>query len=919
MDIVFSTVAIDKIIMHLHTLYKRMMFIPSEEEWPPEQPKHFTAVVLIQHKNKRSKTELIALVETAKTSDIFQAKQSTRDVITLKDVSEIFLSLSTSSEDDPHTILIEGVPGIGKTFLAKHIACQWANGTLPSLRKMVIILFLRDPAVQNISCLEDLIMYFYCNDGIMADNAKVCAEYLQKSDGIELTVILDGYDELPEKMKQKGFVAQIVQRKRLPACNLIVTSRLSASAHLHGNFDCRIEILGFSNEARLDYISTALDTVYEQEMLKSYLETHSIINSYCYIPLNMTILLYLFKEMKQLPNNQTELYNSFICLTICHFLKKSNKTLAMDEGLDIRNLPTCYKNVMLNLGKLSLQGIDTNKLVFTSNDVKREIPDIIENFELIHGYGLLQAVQHFGMTQTELSFNFIHASVQEFLAAFKISTLPYDEELALLKEKFWTKSYQNTWMMYVGITHGQNKAFKHFLTGDVEASTSSSIANKFLEDPMKCIHMFQCFKEVGDQKQCAAIDNAKIFETKMLDLHEVTLLPRDMEAVSVFLTESQQKQWKRLDFLLCNMGDSGCKILQSALCRTTLPAMDELNLADNHLSNSSSKHIAEIALNNSIKALYIQGNYLQDGDYLQILVQSDTLKELDISENEVQTEGAVKFFKALRSRHSCLKTLNLTNNGITKHAADEIGLALKTNNTLEVLNLSNNKLQSTGIVKIMHILNKDNKTLKVLDVEYNDINDLAADKIAATLANNTSLEQLNLSGNSLKAKGTIKILQALKTNRTLKILIMRDCDIEYTEQAGGYIADALACNTGLEKLLLCKNRLHTSGAIKIMQSLQKNSTLKVINLWDNNITDQVANDVADTLVNNNCLEELVLQKNHISSEGVKAILRGLEYNKSLKLLVIPHLPLEQWISLKPDITNVTNTRRSSFGINLTVY
>ena len=113
-------------------------------------------------------------------------------------------------------------------------------------------------------------------------------------------------------------------------------------------------------------------------------------------------------------------------------------------------------------------------MVFSISDIKEVFPDINENSELIHGLGLIQAVQHFGMTQTELSFNFIHASVQEFLAAFQISSLSYDEELMLLKEKFWTKSYQNTWMMYVGITHGQSKAFKHFLAGEMSATSGIS-------------------------------------------------------------------------------------------------------------------------------------------------------------------------------------------------------------------------------------------------------------------------------------------------------------------------------------------------------------------------------------------------------------------------------------------------------------
>lgn len=59
--------------------------------------------------------------------------------------------------------------------------------------------------------------------------------------------------------------------------------------------------------------------------------------------------------------------------------------------------------------------------------------------------------------------------------------------------------------------------------------------------------------------------------------------------------------------------------MPGSLCKTPLLRVNELNLADNHLSTLSSKYIAKIIVNKSIKALYIQGNYLQDGEYLQIL------------------------------------------------------------------------------------------------------------------------------------------------------------------------------------------------------------------------------------------------------------------------------------------------------------
>ena len=56
----------------------------------------------------------------------------------------------------------------------------------------------------------------------------------------------------------------------------------------------------------------------------------------------------------------------------------------------------------------------------------------------INGFGLLQAVQHFpgkGVGKT-ISFNFLHYTMQEFLAARHITTLPDDEQLSLMEKTF---------------------------------------------------------------------------------------------------------------------------------------------------------------------------------------------------------------------------------------------------------------------------------------------------------------------------------------------------------------------------------------------------------------------------------------------------------------------------------------------------
>jgi len=82
----------------------------------------------------------------------------------------------------------------------------------------------------------------------------------------------------------------------------------------------------------------------------------------------------------------------------------------------------------------------------------------------INDFGLLQAVQHFGLTKKTLTFHYIHLSIQEYLAACCIIKLSSHKELEILQEKFWLVNYCNTFAMYIALTYGQQPSFKKFLS-----------------------------------------------------------------------------------------------------------------------------------------------------------------------------------------------------------------------------------------------------------------------------------------------------------------------------------------------------------------------------------------------------------------------------------------------------------------------
>jgi len=73
------------------------------------------------------------------------------------------------------------------------------------------------------------------------------------------------------------------------------------------------------------------------------------------------------------------------------------------------------------------------------------------------GLGLLKAIRFINT----MSFHFLHFAIQEYLAAYHITSLSNNNQIKLLKRTFWEAHYYNTWIMYVEITGGEQFAWKH--------------------------------------------------------------------------------------------------------------------------------------------------------------------------------------------------------------------------------------------------------------------------------------------------------------------------------------------------------------------------------------------------------------------------------------------------------------------------
>jgi len=214
------------------------------------------------------------------------------------------------------------------------------------------------------SSLQDL-LHTFDEHNIDPTKLKQCAESISQDNGRTVAFLLDGYDEFPEALRKNSLIANVINRKVLPECGLVVSSHPHASQHLHNKASLRVDILGFTETEREHFIQKSLKKQpHKIPQLTSYLHHHTTISSVCFTPFNLLVLLFLCKKGYPLPNNSTELHKLFISPTICRHLAKYGNTVPQPIT-DLNNLPDPCGKIIQQLPKLSLQALNNNQLIFT--------------------------------------------------------------------------------------------------------------------------------------------------------------------------------------------------------------------------------------------------------------------------------------------------------------------------------------------------------------------------------------------------------------------------------------------------------------------------------------------------------------------------------------------------------------------------
>ena len=789
----------------------------NEEEWPPNQPLSIVNLALIHCKDTQTQEELIEISKRCKEGASCVDKLISHSDVTT-DIKKLFTSEAATTF--PKRILVEGAPGIGKTILAKEIVYQWAFVEVLKKFKLVFLLYLRDPRLHEVTSIDKILELF------TTENTDDMRKYVKHCQGINVAFVLDGFDEYPTKLQEDSFIANLIKGKgSFLNSTIIVTSRPTATLTLHGTVDRRIEILGFPNEERDRYISISLGDAFDKKQkLDKYLKQHPVINNLCYIPLHLAILMFLFLR-GSLPETLTELNESFILHTIYRYLER-HKLSPPGVIKHINGLPNGIIKFVRQLSTLAFNGLVKDQLVFTHEEIKKVCPEVDSIPGAINGFGLLQAVNHYpkeGVGKTT-SVNFLHFTMQEYLAAFHVSNLPNDAQLLEMKRKFWEGKFNFMWMMYVGIIGVKSDVFTSFACSRSKKSFSSSSMIKFdmtiYNDKVKCLHLFLCYTEAKDNAEMPK-EIASIFTDGKIILNDTTLLPHHISSLIFFMSASYKQQWKVLELGNCSLLDIGMHSLLEHVMKKD-PNMLTLEYVDLSRNKSSPWSVyCAIIRHCYVNNLILCGDeemikYVEEiKDSLQIntTLQSLTLYEIGIA--------GVQSIEAILSDNT---TFNLK----------ELNLSWESNAKSKIFHRQLTSYKNDRLINLNLLSHYHHEYLsEVIILSHQAINNHAVYLLTFVLHNFTAVKKLDLSFNNIDVNGMIKLSECIKHTNPLVIV---NIDLSRNKSSPWDVYCAIIKHCCVNNLTLYGDEEMIKYVKDIKDSLQTNKTLRSLTLYKIGIT-----------------------------------------------------------------------------------
>ncbi|XP_060905473.1 NACHT, LRR and PYD domains-containing protein 3-like [Labrus mixtus] len=739
---------------------KNECLLENTHKWPVPLQKIYTEIYLIEGDSADVNREHeVRQVEAA-----FNKRKSFEIKIRCENV---FKPLPNQLAKPIRTVLTKGIAGIGKTVLTQKFMLDWSTEKANQDIQLLFSLPFRELNLLKNETRSLMELLYDFSPGLKESGITDLTK-------CKVLIVLDGLDEcrLPldfnepenccnasQSASVQVLLTNLIAGHLLPQAYLWITTRPAAASCIPGRYVDRLtEIRGFNRQQKEDYFLKKIDDENLAKRVIANIKSTRSLYIMCHVPVFCWISSIVLGEIcaqvggGKMPKTLTQMYIHFLAHQTAQIYVKYDKEQQLD--------PQGNNKVVMSLGKLAFDQLEKGNLIFYEEDLRGCGIDVDE--ASVYSGVCTQVFREESCMQTKV-FCFVHLSVQEFLAALYVHVM-YTVNSVNLMEKNQIKikliselhkaavnkaleSDKGHLDLFLRFLLGLSLESNHVLLKDLKIQvkpfdpkshekTIKYIKGKInLSEPERYINLLHCLNELNDHSLVDEIQNH-------LDSD------RDMDT-----NKWSAVQWAALVFLLLTSPEKPEEIILKKYSRTQgglqklLPAIKacrSAKLNDCNLTADCCQDLSSI-----------------------LSSSSNELNHLNLSDNRLQDSGIKLLCTGLQSPNCRLKTLRLNRCDLTKSCCQEFALVLsRPTSDLRELDLSDNNIEDSGVKLLSKGLGNVGCKLETLRLSFCNITEKGCSFLASAVKSNPSnWSELDLSYNHLGESGVRHICDALEEGR----------------------------------------------------------------------------------------------------------------------------------------------------------
>ncbi|XP_022519461.2 NLR family CARD domain-containing protein 3-like isoform X6 [Astyanax mexicanus] len=630
------------------------------------------------------------------------------------------------------TVLTKGVAGIGKTVSVQKFILDWAEGEVNQDILFIFPLPFRELNLmkeKKLSLVNLLQSFFPETQDFKPRHYK----------SYKIMFIFDGLDEcrlsldfqnnenlvnIEEQTSVDVLLTNLIKGNLLPSALLWITSRPAAVSQIPPECVDRVtEVRGFSDPQKQEFFKKRISNQDLANKVFTHIRSSRSLYIMCHMPvfcwITATVLESMLSkaESGEIPKTLTQMFTHFLIFQI-----KQSQRYSGNSDFD----PQQTRKSILALGKLAFQQLEKGNLIFYEEDLRESGINIRE--VSVYSGVCTQIFREELELHLGKVFSFVHLSVQEFLAALyaflcftdrsvlnQQTTENQNTELSELFSKSTITDFLSSAIdralqsesghldlflrFLLGLSLESNQTLLRVVLTPKERISHSSeeivtyIKKKIEQNssPEKSINLFHCLNELNDHSLMQEVQ--KYLSVGDRHPQKVRLSPAQWSALAFVLMNSEEEELEEFDlnkydpseecFLrllpvfkmskrailaLCNLGVKTCENLESVLNLENSP-LKELDLSNNDLQDSGVE-LLSAGLKSShckLQILRLSGCMITEKGCCSLasaLISNPShLKELDLTYNHPGESGVKLLSARLDDPHCKLETLRVEHGG----------------------------------------------------------------------------------------------------------------------------------------------------------------------------------------------------------------------------------------------------------------